>query len=135
MLPVNNMHPLEYIVIGVYLALMLAVGAVFKRLNRNVNDYFRGGCKATWWLVGMSAFMSSFSAWTFTGAAGVAYESGFTCLVIYLGNASGFLLNFLFFAPWFRQLRLTTGPEVIRDRFGPATQQLYAAFGVLLGVL
>ncbi|GHB96583.1 sodium:solute symporter family transporter [Cerasicoccus arenae] len=131
----QNLHPVEYVVIGAYLVLMLAVGLLFKRLNRNANDYFRGGCKATWWLVGMSAFMASFSAWTFTGAAGVAYESGFSCLIIYLGNAAGFLLNFLFFAPWFRQLRLTTGPEVIRDRFGPGTQQLYAAFGILLGVL
>lgn len=131
----HNLHTVEYVVIGVYLALMLGVGALFKRLNRNVSDYFRGGCKATWWLVGMSCFMASFSAWTFTGAAGVAYESGYSCLVIYLGNAAGFLLNFLCFAPWFRQLRLTTTPEVIRDRFGTATQQLYAVLSIIMGVL
>mgnify|MGYP003340740136 CR=1 FL=1 len=34
---------------------------------------FRGGGKALWWMVGGSAFMVQFSAWTFTGAASKAY--------------------------------------------------------------
>ena len=32
----------------------------------------------------------------------------------------------LFLAPWFRQFRATTFPEVLRARFGPMTQQVYA---------
>ena len=116
----------EYVVIGCYLAVLVGVGMVFRRFNENVSDYFRNGCKGTWWLVGSSAFMTAFSAWTFSGAAGAAYEAGWSVLVIYLANSVGFAINGLFLAKWFRQTRAITGPEVIRLRFGIPTQQFYA---------
>ncbi|MEM7627155.1 MAG: hypothetical protein AAF333_16275 [Planctomycetota bacterium] len=125
---------IEYIVIFVYLALLIAIGAVVKRFNKDDSDYFRNGCKGTWWLVGASAFMVQFSAWTFTGAAGAAYEAGWSVMVIFLANAAGYLVAGVLFAPWFRQLRVVTVPEAIRARFGPATQQLYAWIFVVLGL-
>jgi SSS family solute:Na+ symporter len=120
------MNIIEWSIIGFYLVFLMFLGWYFKRQNKNVSDYFRSGCKGTWWLVGASTFMASFSAWTFTGAAGVAFEGGWTVIIIFWGNALGFLINFLFLAPWFRQLRAITPPEVIRRRFGAGTQQLYA---------
>ncbi|MBS0198249.1 MAG: hypothetical protein JSR77_15960 [Planctomycetes bacterium] len=116
----------DSITIGVYLLTLVAVGLRVRALNRNSGDFFRSGCQGTWWLVGVSDFMSSFSAWTFTGAAGVAFEAGWSVCIIFLANAFGFLLNALWFAPWFRQLRATTVPEIIRNRFGAVTQQFYA---------
>ena len=83
---------IEYCVIGVYLLLLIAVGWVVKRYNRDDSDYFRNGCKGTWWLVGASAFMVQFSAWTFTGAAGAAYEAGWSVMVIFLANAAGYFV-------------------------------------------
>lgn len=131
----SSTHPIEFVVIGVYLTLMLVVGWAFKNFNSNVSDYFRNGCRGTWWLVGMSAFMTSFSAWTFTGAAGVAFRSGWSVAIIFFANALGFLLNGLFFAPWFRQTRVTTPPELIRKRYGGRTQQFYAWINVPMGVV
>jgi len=125
----------EYIVIGAYLVILVAVGFVFKRFNRNVSDYFRSGCKGTWWLVGSSAFMTSFSAVTFTAMAGAAFESGFGVTIIFLGNAIGFFLAFLFLGPWFRQLRCITAPEIIRLRYGATTQMFYAWITMVLGIL
>ncbi len=131
----SSLHFIQYATIGAYLLLMLGMGWAFKRFNKDTSDYFRGGCRGTWWIVGMGAFMSSFSAWTFTGAAGVAFEAGWSASIIFLANAAGFLLNFICTAPWFRQLRATTGPEIIRLRFGPGTQQFYAFVGVIMGLL
>lgn len=129
------MNPIDLTVIVTYLLLMVSVGFVFRSFNKDISDYFRGGCRGTWWLVGMSAFMNSFSAWTFTGAAGVAYQSGWSVAIIFIGNSLGFFLNFACFAPWFRQLRATTAPEIIRRRFGPATQQFYAWSSLPIGIL
>jgi len=131
----STLHFIQYATIVAYLLLMLGMGWAFKRFNKDTSDYFRGGCRGTWWIVGMGAFMSSFSAWTFTGAAGVAFEAGWSASIIFLANAAGFLLNFICTAPWFRQLRATTGPEIIRLRFGPGTQQFYAFVGVIMGLL
>ncbi len=125
----------EYIVVAGYLVVLVAVGFVFKRLNRDDSDYFRNGCKGTWWLVGASAFMVQFSAWTFTGAAGAAYEAGWSVMTIFLANTAGYFVAAVLFAPWFRQLRVVTVPEAIRARFGPITQQVYAWVFVVLGLL
>ncbi|MEM1098914.1 MAG: hypothetical protein AAGH92_09005, partial [Planctomycetota bacterium] len=125
----------EYAVIAGYLVVLVAVGFVFKKLNSDDSDYFRNGCKGTWWLVGASAFMVQFSAWTFTGASGAAYEAGWSVMVIFLANVAGYFVAAAIFAPWFRQFRVVTVPEAIESRFGPVTQQLYAWVFVVLGLL
>jgi SSS family solute:Na+ symporter len=117
------------------MVVLVGVGLVFRRFNENVSDYFRNGCKGTWWLVGSSAFMTAFSAWTFSGAAGAAYEAGWSVLVIYLANSVGFAINGLFLAKWFRQIRAMTGPEVLRMRFGVSTQQFYAWMSFVMQTL
>ncbi|HAI13419.1 MAG TPA: hypothetical protein DCM28_17055 [Phycisphaerales bacterium] len=126
---------IDMVVVVAYMALLVAVGAVLSRQNKNTSDYFRNGCKGTWWLVGASAFMTSFSAWTFTGASGVAYEAGWSVLIIYITNAIAFFVGAIFIAPWFRQLRCITVPEVIEKRFGPKTQQFFAWFNVLTNLV
>ncbi|MEM6821124.1 MAG: hypothetical protein AAF558_04125, partial [Verrucomicrobiota bacterium] len=122
----------DYIVIAGYFILMIGVGIAFKGFNKNTDDYFRMGCQGSWWMVGASAFMVGFSSWTFTGAAGVAFESGLSVVAIYLANIIGFFIHFLFLAPWFRQLRVVTFPEVLSLRFDEKTRQIYAFVGVLL---
>lgn len=126
---------IEYAVIGGYLAFLVAVGLVLRRFSTDVSDYFRAGAKGKWWLVGASAFMGAFSAWTFTGAAGSAFESGWSITVIFLANVLAFAVHAAVLAPWFRQLRAITAPEVIRMRFGAATQQAYAWLYAVLGLL
>jgi len=132
---VPDQQLIEYMVIGAYLAVLIGIGFVFRQFNSDVSDYFRNGCKGTWWLVGSSAFMTAFSAFTFTASAGAAFEAGWSVMVIFMGNVLGFLLTAAFVAPWFRQLRAITAPEVIRMRFGRTTQQFYAWLSMMLNLL
>lgn len=113
----------DYAVLVFYFAYMLAISWVFRKFVTNVSDYFRGGGKAVWWMVGGSAFMAAFSAWTFTGASSKAYTDGWPIMVIYVANAVGFVLNAVYFAPRFRQLRVITSVEAIRERFGRVSEQ------------
>ncbi|MCC6682958.1 MAG: hypothetical protein IT445_18825 [Phycisphaeraceae bacterium] len=124
-----------YIVIAIYMLLMVMVGLIMRRLNSNISDYFRSACKGTWWLVGASTFMSAFSALTFSAAAGVAFESGWSISIVYISASIGFIINAIWLAPKFRQMRAITGAHVIEDRFGRLTQQFYAWTGVFLGVM
>ena len=93
-MPQFEISAFEYVVIIGYLALLVSVGIVFKKFATNTDDYFKGGSKGTWWLVGISSFMSAFSAWTFTGAAGIAYQSGFSVMFIFFGNVLGYFFQF-----------------------------------------
>jgi Na+/proline symporter len=129
------MTPSDYAVLAFYFAFMLVISWVFRRFVHNVSDYFRGGGKALWWMVGGSAFMMSFSAWTLTGAASQAYGHGWPIITIYLANALGFLINALHFAPKFRQMRVVTGIEAVRLRFGRASEQVFTWLQLPLGTL
>ncbi len=83
-----------------------------------------------WWMVGATAFMTQFSAWTFTGAAGKAYADGLAVAIIFLANAFGYLMNYLYFAPKFRQLRVVTPIDAIRMRFGSFNEQVFTWSGM-----
>src|SRR5258708_878948 len=129
------MTPYDYAVIGFYFAFMLGISWVFRRVAANVRDYFRGGGKVLWWMVGGSAFMMSFSAWTLTGAASQAYGGGWPIITIYVANSLGFLINALHFAPKFRQMRVITGIEAVSLRFGRANEQIFTWLQLPLGTL
>ena len=119
------MTPYDYAVLAFYFVFMLVVSWVFRRFITNVSDYFRSGGQVLWWMAGGSAFMVSFSAWTFTGAASRAYGDGWPIMVIYLGNAIGFFCNAVYFGPKVRQLRVITPMEAVRQRFGRASEQTF----------
>lgn len=125
----------DYLVLGFYFCYMLAISWVFRRFVTNVSDYFRGGGKALWWMVGGSAFMVQFSAWTFTGAASKAYADGWPIAVIYVGNAIGFVCNAIWFAPMFRQMRVVTFVQAIRARFGKGNEQVFTWLQLPTGLL
>lgn len=123
---------IEYTTLIVYLIMLLGLGAYFSRFNKNLSDFIRGGAQGTWWIVGMSMFISGISAFTFTGNASAVYDAGPTPLVIYIANVLSFAVSGLFLAKWFRQTRALTLADIIRTRFGVAMEQFSAYIGVLM---
>lgn len=128
-----NVSTLEYIVIGVYLVFMLVIGWAFHAFNRDTGDYFRSGSRGSWWLCGASNYMAGTSAYTFTAAAGIAYLAGWSIWMVYLCGPVINILVYFFYAARCRQKRLTTPGEVMRERFNPATQQIYTMIGIITG--
>lgn len=123
-------------VVACYFAFMVAIGLVFQRMaSRSASDYFRGGGKMLWWMVGASAFMTQFSAWTFTGAAGKAYTDGFVVTAVFVGNCIGYLAAWKWFAARMRQIRVDTPTEAIRRRFGGINEQFFTWAIIPLSIL
>ena len=129
------MNPFDYAVLGFYFVYLLTVSWVCRKFVHNVSDYFRSGGQVLWWMAGGSAFMLSFSAWTFTGAASRAYSDGWPIALIYLANVVGFLMNALYFAPRIRQLRVVTAMQAVRARFGARNEQFFTWLTLLLRVI
>jgi SSS family solute:Na+ symporter len=115
----------DYLNIAFYFAFVAGVGIYFSRRSKDTSDYFRGGGLLPWWVTGAGAWMSAFSAWTFTGAAGKIYQTGPYVLVLYYGNVAGLFAILFFTAQRFRRLRVVTPFEAIRLRYGPGMQQFY----------
>jgi len=131
----HNLTNIDLAVLVFYFAFMASMGWVFRRFIRNTSDYFRSGGEVLWWIVGAGAFMTSFSAVTFTGMAGKAYDDGPLVLVIFLGNAIGFFFNWLYFAPVFRQMRCVTAMQAVRERFGRINEQFFTWLQIPTGLM
>ena len=115
----------DYIIIGFYLVFMLAIGLVFRRMSKDTSDYFRAGGAMPWWLTGTSAWIFSFTAWTFTGAAGKVYEAGPLVLVIFYSITVGLCFAITFTCLRFRRMRVITWTEAVRLRYGAFNEQFY----------
>jgi SSS family solute:Na+ symporter len=122
----SSVNSVDYVVIALYALLMVLVGLYVVRFNRGAAEYFRGGSRVPWLVAGLSCFMSGFSAWTFTGAAGVAYRAGIAATGLYIGNALSFLLGYFIFAKLWRRSRITTVMEYLSGRFNLATHQTFS---------
>lgn len=118
-----------------YFILMLVIGWVTRKYVANTSDYFRGGGQMLWWMTGASVFMTQFSAWSFTGAASMAYLNGPVILTIFFANGLGFFMSYLYFAPKLRQLRVITPIEAVRQRFGKRSEQFFTWISIPMGML
>ncbi len=116
----------DYFIVGIYLLFLASMGWIFKRFNKTTNDYFAGGFRMSWWLVGATALITNVSCWLFTGASAFAYKYGWLILAaVYFNDLIGFVLAAIYFAPRFRQLRVVTSIDAVRLRFGRVNEQFF----------
>jgi len=78
----------DYLVIIFYFAFMVGVGLVFRKFNKDISDYFRGGGTMVWWMTGAATIMANLSVWSFTGAAAKIYEAGTVVAMVWLVTLS-----------------------------------------------
>lgn len=131
----TNLNAWDLLVVVFYFGFQFSLGLIFRAFSKDASDYFRAGGSILWWLVGASAFMTQFSAWTFTGAAGKAYLDGTLVAAVFFGNAVGYLGNHFLTAHRFRRLRVITPIEAVRDRFGKTNEQLFTWIQVPMSVV
>ena len=126
----------DYLVIAGYFILILGIGVVFKKMAaKSTSDYFRGGGRMLWWMVGSTAFMMQFSAWTFTGAAGKAFTDGFAVSLVFIANAFSYFCGWAYFAHRFRQMRTDTPTEAIGRRFGDGNETFFSCALIVFTIL
>lgn len=127
---------IDILVLGGYFLLMVFISLAFKKMASNsASDYFRGGGRMLWWMVGATAFMTQFSAWTFTGAAGKAFTDGFAVTFVFLGNIFAYIVSYWWFSQRFRQMRVDTPTEAIDRRFGKGNEQFFTWAIIPLSIL
>ncbi len=120
--------PYDYLVIVAYLVALIWIGKYFSHFNKDMEDFFRGGSKLSWWIGGISAFMAGFSAWMFTGGAGVVYETGPVGILALCTGLMGTFVGYLVFAKRWRRARVTSLFEYVSSRFNMASQQMMSWF-------
>ncbi|MBU1347795.1 MAG: sodium/proline symporter PutP [Alphaproteobacteria bacterium] len=100
-----------YITLGLYFALMLAIGLWSMRESTDdVAGYMLGGRKLGPAVASLSAGASDMSGWMLLGLPGAMYLSGLSSIWIAIGLFCGALANYLIVAP-----RLRVYTELARD--------------------
>ncbi|MEX2116195.1 MAG: hypothetical protein WEB37_04860 [Bacteroidota bacterium] len=113
----------DYIVIAAYFVFMLGIGFYFMKVNKGGRDYFAGGNMIPWWVSGMTLYMANFSAWTFTGAAGFAYATGWFAILYFATWSVSYYVGSQITAAKWRRTRSISPVEYTYTRFNVTTQQ------------
>ena len=130
---------LDWLVVGGYFVVMVAIGLWAKARIHDSRDFFTAGGRMPWWLSGISHHMSGYSSAVFVGYAAIAYTEGFVLYVWWaLGITFAMVVGAFVFVPRWPRLRQWLGIisplEYLKIRYGVPTQQLLAWSGTALKV-
>jgi SSS family transporter len=130
----GHFFPLDYWVLGAYLAGMVLIGFIFSKRENTTEDFFLGGRRVPWWAAGLSIFGTQLSAITFMAIPAKVYATDW---VYILGNVCIVLvapLVVFYYLPFFRRLNVTTAYEYLEKRFNLAVRLLGSASFILFQI-
>jgi Na+/proline symporter len=131
MLEFNTVNGVDYGLIALYFAAIIAVGFYAARKNKNTDEYFRAGGQVPWVLAGLSNWVSGFSAFMFVAAAGYTYRVGIGAVVVFTTATWAYLIGYFFFAPLWRRARLTSPLQFLTRRYSPSTTYFYSVTAIV----
>lgn len=137
----SSLAGVDYLIIGLYVAMVVAIGSYFaRRAGRSVESFFVGDRKMTWWLAGTSMVATTFAADTPLAVTGIVAADGIAGNWIWWCLAIAHLIATFFFARMWRRSGVITDAEITELRYSGrpaavlrATKAVY--FGLFVNVL
>src|SRR5882757_3436363 len=106
----------DYLMIGLYFALVVAIGVYTQRRVKKSEDYFVASRKFGRWFMAFGNFGSAVSSNEIVLTSGLAWRNGFSGMWIAMYYV--LLSPMLWFAfRWFRRLRYVTNADFLADRY------------------
>ena len=127
-------HPVNYAVVALYFAGMVAMGFWFMRRNRSADAYFKGCGRIPWWVVSLSIYATMFSSITFISIPALSYLTDCRYFAISFGILLLAPVVTRFYLPFFRKLNLTSAYEYLEVRFNLACRLFASAAFILFMV-
>jgi len=122
---------LEYVILGIYLAILLGIGIFFLRKERSSEEFFLGGRRVPWWAVGISIYGTSTSAISFMAIPAMTYATDW----LYIGGPLATIISTIIvgyvFVPLLRSLSFTTIYEYIQQRFNTTVRLAGSVTGLV----
>lgn len=115
--------PLDTLVLFLYLAGVVGLGAWMGRSQASARDYFLAGRDVPWWVVMLSVVATETSALTFISIPATAYTADFWILQLAMGYLVGRVVVAYVLLPGYFRGELTTAYALLEDRFGRGTRR------------
>jgi SSS family solute:Na+ symporter len=109
---------LDWVVLCVYLAALLGIGAWASRRKEDSREFFLAGRRMPVWAVAASVLATATTAATFIGGPEAAYAGNLTYLSTNIGTVLGVLVVAVLFIPAFYRQNVTTVYELLERRLG-----------------
>ena len=108
---------IDYVMLAIYLAALVAMGVYFSRRERTTDDFFLGGRRVPWWAAGLSIFGTQLSAITFMAIPAKSYATDWTFILANMCIVLIAPVVVFFYLPFLRGLNITTAYEYLEKRF------------------
>lgn len=115
----------DWVIIGIYFAIIIGIGWHFSRRNKNVADFALGGRSIPWWAVLASILASEISAGTFFGTPGEGFRlRNYTYAQLMIGYLLARVIVSAVFIPAYYKYNVVSIYEFLEIRFGPRTRSV-----------
>ena len=113
-----QLSPLDWTVLGAYMAFTLGVGLFYRsRASKGIEEFFVSGRNTPWWLAGISMVATNFAADTPLAVTGMTAEGGVAANWLWWNFALSGLLTTFFFARLWRRCGVLTDVELAELRY------------------
>ncbi len=120
------MHPVNWLIVGVYVAYVLVDGVRRARGTKEVEGYFLANRSLPWWAVGLSVMATQLSAVTMIGTTGQGATDGLRFVQFYFGLPLAMVILGVTIVPFLRGNGVYTAYEYLERRFDARTRTLTA---------
>ena len=125
------MHPVNWLIVGAYVAYVLVDGVRRARGTKEVEGYFLANRTLPWWAVGLSVMATQLSAVTMIGTTGQGATDGLRFVQFYFGLPLAMVILGVTLVPFLRGAGVYTAYEYLERRFDARTRTLTALLFLL----
>ncbi len=118
------MHPLNWIIVALYLVYAVGDGVRRAKGTRELEGYLAANRSLPWWAVGLSVMATQLSAVTLIGTTGQGATDGMRFVQFYFGLPLAMVILGVTLVPFLHGSRIFTAYEFLERRFDAKTRSL-----------
>ena len=126
---------IDYVVVGLYFALILGIGIYTSKNKDNTSEYFLANRNLGWFVIGASLFASNIGSEHLVGLAESGFKKGLIESQFEILAAFMLLILGWVFVPFYKRSGVTTMPEFLEVRFSPSARMYLSLVSIFAYVI
>ena len=131
----NNFSSLDMKVLFGYIGLIVLIGVIVGRKQRDTKSYFLGNGQISWLMIAFSLVATETSVLTFLSIPGVAYLTNFGFLQVAMGYIIGRIVVAWLFLPLYYKEGIQSTYEFIGNKWGVGFQRFVSTVFLVMRIL